>query len=80
MSSQHLKNIELPIFRKFLEAKGCSVIRTNGGHEVWTRKDFLRPIVLQTHINPIPEFIIKNCLKNLGCSKKDFFDWFSNDF
>jgi hypothetical protein len=25
--------------------------------------------------DPIPEFIIKNALKQLGLSKKDFTDW-----
>lgn len=78
MSTQHLKNVDLKLFRKFLEAQGCKKIRTKGGHETWTRKDLLRPIVLQSHIDPIPEFIVKNSLKLLGCNKDDFHDWIIN--
>jgi len=29
---------------------------------------------VQTHIEPVPEFIIKNALRNLGLKKKDFFE------
>jgi hypothetical protein len=61
----HLKNIKLKDFRKYLESKGLKVIRTNGGHEVWGGKCLLRPIVLQTHVDPIPEFIIRNNLRQL---------------
>jgi hypothetical protein len=51
---------------------GCSLSRKNAGHEIWVRTDLTRPIVFQTHINPIPEFILKNALKSLEISKKDF--------
>ncbi len=46
---------------------------TEGGHEVWARKDLLRPIIVQTHKCPVPEFIIQNALRNLKLTKKDFF-------
>ena len=52
--------------------KGCTLIRTNAGHEIWGQKGLSRPIVFQTHINPVPEFIIKNSLRALGISKNDF--------
>lgn len=78
MGAQHLKNVDLKLFKKFLEYQGCKIIRTKGGHEIWSRKDLLRPIVLQTHIDPIPEFIVKNNLKLLGCSKEDFHNWIIN--
>ncbi len=52
----------------------------NSGHEKWTRKDLTRPIIIQTHIDPIPEFIIKNALRNLNLTRKDFFDiLYAND-
>lgn len=74
MPTQKLSNISLDIFRRFLKKAGCKHIRTEGGHEVWTKKELTRPIIVQTHIDPIPEFIIKNALRNLGLTKKDFFD------
>lgn len=70
-----LKNISLKTFRSFLKDQGLKKIRTNGGHEVWSRIDLIRPIILQTHKDPIPEFIVQNNLANIGLSKKDFIEW-----
>ncbi len=69
--SKGLKNIPLKDFRKFLEYKGLKCIRTSGGHEVWSRKDLLRPIILQSHVNPIPEFIIRNNLRTLESDRNE---------
>jgi hypothetical protein len=75
MSSKHLRNVPLKLFKQFLKEMGCTCTRTNGGHEHWTRDDLNRPITIQTHVDPIPEFIIKNALMQLGLSKKDFTHW-----
>lgn len=75
MSSKHLRNIPLKLYRDFLTSQGCVCNRLSGGHEHWSRKDLLRPITIQTHIDPVPEFIIKNGLRQLGVSKKFFLDW-----
>lgn len=74
MSTHKLSNIPLKEYRLFLEKVGCKNIRTTGGHEVWSRKDLTRPIIVQTHESPIPEFIIKNALRALGLTTKDFFN------
>lgn len=50
-------------------------ISIEGGHEKWHKNGCLRPIIIQTHIDPIPEFIIKNNLRSLGLTRKDFIDW-----
>lgn len=70
-----LKNIPLKEFRKFLELKGLKVIRITGGHEVWSGKEMLRPIVLQTHIDLVPEFIIRNNLRTLGSNKNELLEF-----
>ena len=75
MSSKHLRNVPLSLFRTFLKEHGCVCNRKNGGHEHWTRSDLNRPITLQSHVDPIPEFIIKNALSQLGLSKKEFLSW-----
>ena len=74
MNTQKLSNVPLNAFRDFLEKIGCKKISVEGGHEKWVRRDLTRPIILQTHITPVPEFIIKNALRNLGMTKKDFFE------
>ncbi|MDF9831335.1 type II toxin-antitoxin system HicA family toxin [Parabacteroides sp. PF5-6] len=74
MSSRKLSNVPLSDYRDFLAKAGCKMVRIEGGHEIWTRKDLLRPIVVQTHESPVPEFIIRNALRNMGLTRKDFFD------
>jgi predicted RNA binding protein YcfA (HicA-like mRNA interferase family) len=74
MSTQKLSNVSLADFRLFLNKAGCKHIRTSGGHEHYSRKDLNRPITVQTHVDPVPEFIIKNALRTLNLTKKDFFE------
>jgi hypothetical protein len=74
-STFRLSNIPLKAFRKFLKDQGLKVIkdtRGRGGHEKWSRADLDRPITLQTHIDPVPEFIVKQVLRHLNMSRKDF--------
>ncbi len=72
MSTRKLSNISIKLFREYLTAIGCKHIRTEGGHEIWTRSDLTRPVVIQTHIDPIPERIIRNNFRTLGVTRKDF--------
>ena len=74
MSTRKLSNVSLADYRDFLVKVGCKHISTEGGHEKWVRKNLTRPIIVQTHECPVPEFIIKNALRNLGLTKKDFFE------
>ena len=72
MTIPQLNNISIAEFQAFLELAQCKYIDIKGGHEKWTRSDLRRPIIFQTHINPIPEFIVRNNLRSLGCSKADY--------
>ena len=65
MSTNPLKNLTLRDCRKFLVKVGCQTKRTTGGHEHWTRVDLLRPITIQTHIDPVPERIMKQIINAL---------------
>ena len=62
----------LPKLRGSLREEGLTCIRTIGGHEVWSKSGLLRPVIIQTHIDPIPEFILKNNLRNMGKTRKEF--------
>ena len=53
-----LKNISIKQFQTFLKLAKFDFIGINGGHEKWTRKDILRPIIFQSRIDPIPYAII----------------------
>jgi len=73
MSTQKLSNVTLADYRLYLTKAGCKCTRKIGGHEHWTKHNINRPITIQTHIEPVPEFIIRNGLRILGHTKKDFF-------
>ncbi|MFU8844012.1 MAG: type II toxin-antitoxin system HicA family toxin [Bacteroidales bacterium] len=72
------KNIPVNDFRRYLISKGLRHIRTNGSHEIWSRRDLLRPVVLQSNIDPVPVFIIKNNLRNMGETIADLIKFMSN--
>ena len=75
MTSRKLSNISLNDFRSFLSLQGLKVIKTTkgrGGHEKWSRSDLNRPITIQTHVNPVPEFIIKQVLRHLSMTREQF--------
>lgn len=74
MTVGHLRNIDLKDYLKFLVHIGCKQTRSKGGHFHYTRSDLLRPITVQSHIDPVPEFIIKQHLRALNISKKEFLD------
>jgi hypothetical protein len=79
MSTWKLSNIPVKDFRKFLEQQGLKLIkdgRGRGGHEKWSRSDLDRPITIQTHIDPVPEFIVKQVLRHLGMDKRKFLKTF----
>lgn len=67
-----MSNIKLSDFRKFLKKTGCACERINGGHEIWIKEGLTRPIIVQTHKDPVPAFILKNALRALGISTKEF--------
>ena len=79
MNRVKLSNVTLKLFRKFLTEKGCTVVSDNtkgrGGHEKWVKEGLLRPITLQTHVDPIPEIVIRSNLRTLGISRKEFEEW-----
>ena len=72
MTTRKLSNIPLKEFQAFLELTGCTYIHTKGGHEKWTRSDLFRPIIIQTHIDPVPERIARNLIKLLGLTREDY--------
>ena len=76
MNTYRLGNTSIEEFRRFLEKHDCVRVPSgNSGHEKWVKKGALRPVVFQTHIDPIPTFIIKNNLRNIGLSMTDLRAW-----
>ncbi len=69
-----ITNISLHDYRRFLQNCDCKCYRTSGGHEHWHRDDLARPLTLQTHIDPVPAFIIKQHLRYLNISTREFLE------
>lgn len=67
-----ITNVSLQDFRGVLRQLGLVLVRTTGGHEFWTKAGLPRPVVVQTHIEPIPLHIIMSNLHTLGLSKQEF--------
>jgi hypothetical protein len=77
MTIPKLSNIPLRDFRIFLESQGLKMIKSSkgrGGHEKWSRSDLDRPITIQTHVDPVPEFIVMQVLRYLEINRKQFFE------
>lgn len=81
MTILKLSNITVKDLRKLLENQGLNVIRDikgRGGHEKWSKSGMDRPITIQTHIDPVPEFIIKQIIRHLKMDKKSFIEALKN--
>ena len=72
MSTRHLRNVSIAQYEQFLQLARCTFIKIVSGHVKYSRSDLNRPIIFQSHIDPVPEFIIKNALRTLEISKKEF--------
>lgn len=76
MNRVNLSNISLSTFRNFLRTAGCELTSTEGGHEKWKKKGMLRSIIIQTHIDPLPEFVLRKNLQTLGITRAEFEKWY----
>lgn len=69
-----LSNITVKEFRELLLRLGLQPLRTAGGHEIWMKSGLRRTIVFQTHVEPIPEFIVRNTIRDLGMTRQEFME------
>ncbi len=70
-----LQNLPLSDFLKFLKYQGWSYVRTTSGHEIWKKVGAIRPLVIQTHVDPVPIHVLKNNLQTMGKTAQDLIDF-----
>ena len=70
-----LSNISVSKFREFLISQGLSFSHTNGGHEVWKKPGMIRPVIFQNHVEPVPEFVVRNNLRTIGVDRKTLIEF-----
>lgn len=79
MNRLKLSNIPLDDFRRFLFDMGCTRVeqgtKGRGGHEKWSKEGLHRPIIVQTHVDPVSEITVRSNLHSLGLSRKDLEKW-----
>jgi hypothetical protein len=64
-------NVSLSLLRKILIHVGCKQLGINSGHQKFTRSDLRRPIIIQTHVDPVPEFIVLQIMRTLSLKRAD---------
>ena len=67
-----LSNVSIAQFRAVLTMLGLRCVRTKGGHEAWQEEGMFRPVIFQTHVDPVPEFIIRSNIRTLGNTREEF--------
>ena len=85
MNTIRTSNIPLRTFRDFLISMGCKKVNNGtkgrGGHEKWVKEGALRPITLQTHIDPVPLQVValdpipQNSLRPNSIPKKKYSEY-----
>ncbi|OGY37366.1 MAG: hypothetical protein A3E36_02985 [Candidatus Andersenbacteria bacterium RIFCSPHIGHO2_12_FULL_45_11b] len=60
-------------FERFLLYIGCTFERQKGSHKVYSKAGLSRPIIVPTY-KLLPVMIIKNNLRTLGLSQKQYFE------
>lgn len=69
---KNLRNISISDLRKILKTYACYHIRFKRGHEIWKKDGLTRPIIFQTHVDPVPEMVIRNIIRDLNVSREQF--------
>jgi len=67
-----LSNISLKEFRFVLTILGLHKMRTKGGHEAGIREGLRRPIIIQTHVDPVSELVVRKTINDLGITRDEF--------
>ena len=51
---------------------GLHKMRTKGGHEAWVRDGLKRTVIIQTHVDPVSELVVRKTINDLGISREEF--------
>ena len=69
---RNLSNVTIAEFRAIMVLLGLAKVRTKGGHEAWMKAGMTRPANVQTHVDPVPEYVLRNNLRVIGISRDEF--------
>ena len=69
---RNLSNVSISEFRAIMLLLGLTKVRIKGGHEAWMKADMIRPAIVQTHVDPVPEYVLRNNLRIIGIGREEF--------
>ena len=69
---RNLSNVSISEFRAIMLLLGLTRVRTKGGHEAWMKAGMTRPAIVQTHVDPVPGYVLRNNLRIIGISREAF--------
>ncbi len=75
---RNLSNVTIAEFRAIMVLLGMTKVRTKGGHEAWMKAGMTRPAIVQTHVDPVPEYVLRNNLRVIGISRDEFLTLLEN--
>ena len=75
---RNLSNVTIAEFRAIMVLLGLTKVRTKGGHEAWMKTGMTRPAIVQTHVDPVPEYVLRNNLRVIGLSRDEFLSLLEN--
>ncbi|HJQ23915.1 MAG TPA: type II toxin-antitoxin system HicA family toxin [Blastocatellia bacterium] len=68
-----IKPIHYSKLARVFELDGWVYHHTKGDHEIYTKPDYKRPVVIPKW-DPVPVFIIQNNLRTAGMSRERYFE------
>ena len=69
---RNLSNVSISEFRAIMLLLGLTKVRAKGGHEAWMKAGMTRPAIVQTHVDPVPEYVLRNNLRIIGIGREEF--------
>ena len=75
---RNLSNVTIAEFRAIMILLGLTKVRTKGGHEAWMKAGMTRPAIVQTHVDPVPEYVLRNNLRVIGIGRDEFLSLLEN--
>ena len=75
---RNLSNVTIAEFRAIMVLLGMTKVRTKGGHEAWMKAGMTRPAIVQTHVDPVHEYVLRNNLRVIGISRDEFLTLLEN--
>lgn len=67
-----ISNVSARELRLVLKRLGFVMVHNKTRHEAWDKKGTLRPVVFSPTKDPLPTFVVLNCIRDMGVSKADF--------